>query len=137
MRIFSETMRKNILSVLIGPLAIIPAVLLMGLVSHLLSSEESAITNWKQIFNFFSVIGVAIAYVLTTLLALPLVIVAKNAGIHFDECAAYCFRHRWLSLSSFFKQVNCIFVLWLFFSKRGDSMLEYIQVVLMQHSKPK
>ncbi|AZN34483.1 hypothetical protein PSH55_16425 [Pseudoalteromonas sp. Angola-31] len=78
MKTFSDTTRKNVISVLVGPLAIIPAILIMGLVSHLLFPEESAITDWKQVFNFYSVIGIMIAYVLTTLFALPLVVVLQK-----------------------------------------------------------
>lgn len=58
MKTFSATTKKNIISVLVGPLAIIPAILLMGLASHLIFPEESGITDWKQVFNFYSVIGI-------------------------------------------------------------------------------
>ena len=78
MRTFSDTTRKNVISVLVGPLAIIPAILLMGLASHLLYPEESAITDWKQVFNFYSVIALVIAYVLTAFLALPLVVALQK-----------------------------------------------------------
>lgn len=78
MKTFSETTRKNVISVLVGPLAVVPAILVMGLVSHLLFPDESAITDWKQVFNFYSVIGIMIAYVLTTLFALPLVVVLQK-----------------------------------------------------------
>ncbi|WP_460234996.1 hypothetical protein [Aurantivibrio plasticivorans] len=50
----------------------------MGLVSHLLFPEESAITDWKQVFNFYSLIGIIIAYALTTLFALPLVVALQK-----------------------------------------------------------
>lgn len=78
MRTFSDTTRKNVISVLVGPLAILPAILLMGLVSHLLFPEESSVTHWGQVLNFYSVIGIAIAYVLTVVLALPLVIALQR-----------------------------------------------------------
>ena len=78
MKTFSATTKKNIISVLVGPLAIIPAILLMGLASHLIFPENSAITDWKQVFNFYSVIGIAFAYVLTALLALPLVVALQK-----------------------------------------------------------
>ncbi|WP_444884622.1 hypothetical protein [Microbulbifer sp. PSTR4-B] len=71
-------MRKNIISVLVGPLAIIPAIFVMGLASHLFYPEESAVTDWKQVFNFYSVIALVIAYVLTAFLALPLVIALQK-----------------------------------------------------------
>ena len=78
MKTFSDTTRKNVISVLVGPLAIIPAILVMRLVINLLFLEESALTDWKQVFNIYTVIGTVVAYVLTTLFALPLVVVLQK-----------------------------------------------------------
>lgn len=78
MRMFSNTTRKNIISVLIGPLAVIPAMLVMGLVSHMVYPEASATTDWKQVFNFYSAIAMLVAYTLTVVVALPLVVALQK-----------------------------------------------------------
>lgn len=78
MKTFSETTRKNVLSILVGPLAVIPAMLLMGVFTVVFFPEQSARTDWREVFNFFGSLITLIAYVLTVVVALPIVLVLQR-----------------------------------------------------------
>jgi len=78
MKTFSDTARKNMVSILVGPIAVVPAMFLMLLVSAILNSDASANTDWSQVLSIYGIASVVIAYILTVIFALPLVLLLQK-----------------------------------------------------------
>ena len=75
MRTFSETTRRNVFAVAVGPLALMPAIVLATLVNVLLQGGDS---DWQGAIMsslFVSVIGLLIAYPLVVAIGVPAILV--------------------------------------------------------------
>lgn len=75
MNTFSETTRKNIFAVAVGPLALVPAIVLATMINVLSQGIDS---DWQGAILsalFVSVVGLLIAYPLVILLGIPAVLV--------------------------------------------------------------
>ena len=77
MKVFSETTRKNIAAITFGPLAIIPAALILNLITYLMFSESNQSTGWLLFFSL-SVIGLVISYLTTICIGLPIILVLQK-----------------------------------------------------------
>ncbi|WP_028877547.1 hypothetical protein [Teredinibacter turnerae] len=81
MKTFSVTTRKNVAAVLLGPLFLVPAMLLTYLVLALLNNGSP--TNSSNVIGislFFSFWGLIIAYPAAIVLGVPSVLILKRIG---------------------------------------------------------
>lgn len=76
MTIFDPETRKLIVVVLVGPLAILPALLLLSLATALLDTTDAGTS-----FLLFSLIGLEIAYPVSIVFGVPILLVLK----HFNQ----------------------------------------------------
>jgi uncharacterized membrane protein YeaQ/YmgE (transglycosylase-associated protein family) len=78
MNTFSETTRRNIFAVAVGPLALVPAIILATLLNVLFQGSDS---DWQGAIVsalFVSVVGLLIAYPLVVVLGVPAVLVLRR-----------------------------------------------------------
>lgn len=78
MNTFSDTTRRNVFAVAVGPLALVPAGVLATLVNVLLQGKDS---DWQGAIVsslFVSVVGLLIAYPLVVVLGVPAVLVLSR-----------------------------------------------------------
>ena len=70
--------KRNIASVLVGPLALIPALVFYGMVANLLGPEDDV--AWLQIAELYFLVGVPLAYAATFILGIPVGLVLDYFG---------------------------------------------------------
>ncbi len=78
MKKFSDTIIKNLASILVGPIAVVPAMFLILFIGDVLKPDASSNIDWPQVLGVYGFVSAAIAYVVTLLFALPLMLLLQK-----------------------------------------------------------
>lgn len=112
MESFSEFTRKNVAAVVLGPLALIPTLLLLAYV-EVLFKNQSAKVAFGELFPLYTAVGLPFTYLVTLIVGLPTVVILNKL----NKLNLLNITLVWLiPLSIFSLFQNPAFIFWVFFT---------------------